>query len=102
MKKVFIQQGDVLIQSSKIPKEAKRRRGRAVLAEGEHTGHAHVAEGADVELYEKDGVLYVHCPNGCEVTHQEHNRVTLPAGDYTIGRVQEYDHFAEEARNVAD
>lgn len=97
----FIQQGDVLLKSAKIPNNSNKLAHR-ILAEGEHTGHAHVADGVDVELYEKDGQLFVHCPNGCEITHQEHKPVTLPAGDYTIGRVQEYDHFGEEARNVAD
>lgn len=99
---MLIQQGDLLIEKVKmVPKNAKKLP-HCTLAAGEHTGHAHVAEGVDVELYEKDGVLYVHCPNGCEVTHQEHKAVTLPAGDYTIGRVQEYDHFVEEARQVQD
>ena len=36
------------------------------------------------------------------VTHEEHNAITIKKGDYEIGIVQEYDHFAEEARNVAD
>lgn len=97
----FFQQGDILITKSSVPKAAKKL-AHTVLAEGEHTGHSHVANGEDVELYEKDGVLFVHCPNGCEVVHQEHRTVTLPEGDYTIGRVKEYDHFAEEARSVKD
>lgn len=98
----LIQQGDLLLKpANSIPQTAKLLQHKT-LAEGEHTGHAHIAEGVDVELYEKDGQLFVHCPNGCEITHQEHKPVTLPAGDYKVERVQEYDHFAEESRNVAD
>jgi hypothetical protein len=36
------------------------------------------------------------------LTHQEHHDCVLPKGDYQIGIVQEYDHFLEEARHVAD
>ena len=79
---------------------AKRKKlARAVLAEGEHTGHFHEAHGDGVALYD-DGVL--EAPHGAEVTHQEHAPVTVPPGTYDRSIVQEFDHFAEEARNVAD
>lgn len=98
---MYIQQGDVLIKRvERIPKGAKAKKGKT-LAEGEHTGHSHVAE-AEVELFEKDGVLYMSAPNGTTVRHEEHKPVNVPAGVYEIGIVQEYDHFKEEARNVAD
>jgi len=51
---------------------------------------------------EHDGRLYLRAPTGTAVSHQEHETVVLPAGDYEIARVEEYDHFAEEARQVAD
>jgi hypothetical protein len=69
------------------------------LAEGEHTGHYHEAIGDGVALYD-DWVL--EAPSGAEVHHQEHKPITLPPGDYRRSIVQEFDHFAEEARNVAD
>jgi hypothetical protein len=72
---------------------------RAILAHGEHTGHFHEAHGDGVALHD-DGVL--EAPHGAEVTHQEHKPVTVPPGTYQRSIVQEYDHFAEEARNVAD
>jgi hypothetical protein len=72
---------------------------RAILAHGEHTGHFHEAHGDGVALYD-DGVL--EAPYGVEVTHQEHNPVTRPAGTYDKSGVLEYDHFAEEARSVVD
>ena len=101
---MFIQQGDVLIKTTKIPAEAHAvaRKGRGyVLAEGESTGHAHVIEDA-VELLEKDGVLYIRATAPVVVKHEEHGPVTVPAGEFEVGIVQEYDHFAEEARNVRD
>ena len=72
---------------------------RAILAHGEHTGHFHEAHGDGVALYD-DGVL--EAPHGAEVTHQEHNPIAVPAGTYDRSFVQEYDHFAEEVRSVAD
>ena len=72
---------------------------KAILAHGEHTGHFHEAIGDGVALYE-DGVL--EAPNGAEVQHQEHKPVTLPPGNYDRLIVQEFDHLAEEARQVRD
>lgn len=72
---------------------------RAILAYGEHTGHYHEAYGDGVALYE-DGTL--EAPQGATVTHQEHRSIVVPPGIYRRSIVQEYDHFAEESRNVVD
>ena len=77
----------------------RTKQGRAILALGETTGHFHEAHGEGVALYD-DGVL--EAPHGAEVTHQEHAPVAIPPGTYARSIVQEFDHFAEEARNVAD
>ena len=79
---------------------AKRKKlERAILAEGEHTGHFHEAHGRGVAFYD-DGVL--ETPHGAEVTHQEHATVILPPGEYIRSIVQEFDHFLEESRSVQD
>lgn len=69
-----------------------------ILAEGELTGHAHrtIAEDSFVE----NNVLAA--PKGTTVKHEEHNPIKLPPGEYDISIVREYDHFAEEARQVID
>lgn len=77
----------------------RKKLDRAVLAEGEHTGHYHEAHGNNVSFYD-DGVL--EAPQGANVTHQEHATVILPPGEYVRSIVQEYSHFEEEARDVAD
>lgn len=97
---MMYQQGDVLIK--KVSGVKGKKLSHRVLAEGESTGHKHVVTIGDGDLYEDNGVLYLHCETECTVTHEEHGPVTIPAGDYEIGIVREYDHFAEEARNVAD
>lgn len=101
------QQGDVTIEYVKqIPAGARRvvpsSRGY-VIAEGEATGHAHVLDaGEGLEVYERDGVLYARIVTPAALTHEEHHTQTLTPGIVRFGRVQEYDHFAEEARTIAD
>lgn len=102
------QQGDVLIlKAGAIPAGAKPvkagKRGY-VLAEGEHTGHAHTLEATpEVELYEKDGVLWLKVAGeGATVTHEEHHAQTVAPGIYEVRRVVEVDPFEDEVRTVAD
>lgn len=74
-----------------------------VVAEGEATGHAHVLDAdAVLEMREVDGVLYARIGNPSALSHDEHHANPTEPGIYAFGRVQEYDHFAEEARQVAD
>jgi len=94
------QQGDVLIFEVSQIKGKKRAKNH--LAEGEATGHYHEAVGEGVLVLESDGEMYIDAPNGATVTHQEHKHIELPPGKYRVGRVLEYDHFAEEARRVQD
>ena len=74
------------------------RKHRVVIAKGEATGHAHVAEGETLTM--EDGVL--DSPREAKVTHQEHGVVRVPPGRHSVRRVKEYDHFKEEARVVRD
>ena len=98
----WYQQGDVTIKPvAAIPHGASAQGGR-VLAEGEATGHKHLAEAADVTLFVHDGALYMRAPSGTRVVHEEHRALDIPPGDYLVGKVREYDHFAEEARPVYD
>ena len=99
---VMFQQGDVLLFSIPECPAGGSVLQHTILAEGEATGHAHVALGDGVELIERDGTLFLSAPQGATVTHQEHAAVTLPSGTYRVGRVREYDHFQEEARQVRD
>jgi len=102
-----IVQGDVyLIKIDKIPETANRvaRHSRGyVLAEGEHTGHAHVISDG-VSLFKNSEILFLEVPGvaGAILEHEEHKPITIPIGKYRVGRILEYDPFAEEARNVAD
>ena len=98
---MLYQQGDVLVKSSDRVKGKKLH--HLTLALGEATGHHHTITKGDAELYDFKGTLFLHVESDeAELTHQEHNTIVLPKGDYEIGIVQEYDHFAEEARSVQD
>lgn len=98
----WFQQGDVTITPiESIPRDARMTRSR-VLAEGEATGHKHQATAENVRLFVKGDILYMRAPTGTSIVHEEHHAVELPPGDYMVGRVREYDHFAEESRPVID
>ena len=84
-----------------IPQGATRAKNNH-LAEGEATGHFHAATAPDAAIYEYDGGLLLAAPSGTPVTHQEHHTILVPPGIYDRSIVQEYDHFAEEARDVVD
>jgi hypothetical protein len=102
MDNAWYQQGDVTIKPvDAIPTGATASDSR-VLAEGEATGHKHLAEAEDVKLYLHEGALYMHAPNGTTVIHEEHRAVAIPPGDYLIGTVREFDHFAGQSRRVFD
>ena len=106
--KFFYQQGDVIIERiSKIPESAEKKepnhaRG-IVLADGEISGHLHLIEDTDVvTLYEDNGRKYLKIDEPTSVSHDEHKTIDMTTGEYEIRIVQEYDHFAEEAREVRD
>lgn len=107
---MLLQQGDVLLKSVKsIPQGSKKiertnstyGKNRYVLAAGEVTGHCHAIK-EEVDLFEKNNTLYLETKGGETLEHEEHGNITLPAGTWEIGIVQEYDHFGEEARRVQD
>lgn len=101
---IQIRQGDVaLVRVRLIPKEARaiKRNGVIVLAHGEATGHAHTIAEPSVELYERDGVMYLRVHDGgAVVEHQEHAAITVEPGIYKVQRQCEY--APEQIRRVAD
>lgn len=93
---VWYQQGDVTIKPvPKIPHSAVVR-GNRVLAEGKTTGCEHVAESEDVSLLLHEETLFMRAPTGTTVAHPHRASLRLPPGDYVIGSVRSYDHFAAE------
>lgn len=100
MKKT-IQQGDVRLVPCAEPKGKRDLVQDGIVAHGEATGHKHrVTKGT---VYKIDGELYVKADGSLEVVHEEHGPlVKKETGWRKVVRVREFDHFAEEARQVAD
>lgn len=86
---------------------------RAVLAEGEATGHYHAVymedmlDNAGITLcknseYDRQnrGIVVTGAP--VELKHEEHDSITLEPGFYLQRIVKEYDHISGITRRVAD
>jgi hypothetical protein len=108
-KRKQFRQGDVLlVEVLSIPANARRvaSKKRAVLAEGEVTGHAHVLRAAEVEEYAvtdtEERFYRIMAANGMVglLTHEEHSTLEIPPGDYQLVRQREYS--PEEIRRVSD
>jgi len=99
----FYQQGDVLfIPRNDIPKDVVVKTDK-IVAEGEATGHMHEVIDDDATVFvDKDGSIFLSAPKGASVTHQEHHQINIPAGEYDIKIVREYDPLEDEIRSVKD
>jgi len=76
-----------------------RKLNRPILAEGETTGHKHVIDDQSVEVAEReDKAREFKLAKPATVKHEEHNPVTLPAGEYVSDIVRECDPFEGERR----
>ena len=116
------QQGDVILlkvseeefnNSDQIKHKIDAHKTRAVLAEGEATGHYHAVymedmlDNAGITLcknseYDRQnrGIIVTGAP--VELKHEEHDTITLEPGFYLQRIVKEYDHISGITRRVAD
>src|SRR5271169_4483164 len=98
------QQGDVLLKKLEAFPNGEQRiisKGRCVLAHGE-SGHSHVIEDDEAELIQIGERLLLKLAKAATVVHEEHKPIRLSPGIWEIGRVREYDYFADMVRNVRD
>ena len=120
MKYVKYQQGDVLLlkvskedfDTHKLKYQESKFATRALLAEGEATGHAHAIYMEDMlneagvtlckshEYSRDNGGVVVK--GTVELRHEEHATLTLPEGYYIQRIVKEHDHISGQTRGVAD
>jgi hypothetical protein len=86
----IIRQGDVLIiPSDTLAKGTKLS--HLTLAECEVTGHRHRISNGEAELFERGGVLYLRVLSPTAIlTHEEHDAVTIPQGNWEIRIQREY------------
>lgn len=101
-----IRQGDVLlVQMTAAAAFLEGTQGKKLnhltLAEGEVTGHRHRISRGNAELYERDGTLYLRVLSPeAMLTHEEHQAVTIPAGNWMVKIQREYE--PDGWRYVAD
>lgn len=104
-----LHQGDVgLFRVKSVPKgaaEVPREQGKIILAHGEVTGHCHAVDvdASVARLFETSGVKerFLEVKEPCELTHQEHETLTLEPGVYQVRIHREFD-WMEGVRRVAD
>jgi len=102
--------GEVLITKiSKLPEGLKKVSAKDmkwIVADSENTGNHHCVKEADgVELYEKDGVLYMQNESPAEVfcvDTARHDTEIIPPGIWEINRANEHDYLSDMTRKVAD
>jgi len=85
--------GDVIVREVKsIPTKAKElSTKKAVLALGEVTGHSHQVNGA-LAFFGFDEERYLKIQRGIgALTHEEHGRIELPAGNYEVIIQRDYE-----------
>lgn len=92
----YIQQGDVLLKQVDSVKGKKAK--TDLLWKGQH--HHHRVKGK-FSIVKEGATIYLKS-GGCDLYHEEHKTLKIPKGNYVLSIVQEYDHFAEESRNVID
>jgi hypothetical protein len=95
------------------------QKNRTVIAEGEVTGHAHAFNNNNnpdvtitlfkakkiwgTRLEGSDTPNYIRIEGGDAVlTHEEHNALSIPPGEYEISQVREFDYLRNETRRVVD
>lgn len=107
-KDIQARQGDIFFRSvAKLPSGLKKRESN-VLAYGEVTGHAHKIITPSMDnlemMSDEKGDIFVMSPKEqIVVGHDEHDQITLPAGEwFCISRQREYDPLSEAQRVVAD
>ena len=102
--------GEVIFYEVKgLPKGAKKvevKKDHYIVGESETTGNDHrIAVKEGVDIYEKDGVLYlvndvdtdIYCPN-----EKRHGRETIPPSIWVREISKEYDYFSQKLKPVAD
>lgn len=92
-----------------IPKDAKKMKASKIgyiVANSESTGNHHVVEEKEgIEIYEKDGVMYLRAEVDVDVfcvIKERHDTITLSPGTYKMKPAKEFDYYEMQKRNVAD
>jgi len=105
--KPMFRQGDILFlwaAESQPTDEVTPTHNSVEIAQGEATGHHHVAQGQSLStmLSIDEVVNRLNAPHGCRIVHEEHAPLELPPGNYIVRRQREYVYGEESAIAAAD
>ena len=106
MENKMFQHGDVILipmgDDEQIPEDAKVMSNEVVM-EGELTGHAHrMPPAIGALVLGLAGAKFLKTPQEVPLTHEEHGTFTIPAGNYRVHRVQEYNPYNDMVQSVQD
>lgn len=98
----WIRHGDVILERIDVlPNDVVLKKvDRAVLAEGEVTGHFHVLQ-SECLFAEQEGVKFVDLSQDALLVHEEHNTLLIPKGVYKVVLQREVDLLGQ-VRQVMD
>ena len=105
MNKIENQHGDLLlVKVESVPCEAKKLNvGNGYILERGEGVHTHVLDDvSNVDVFEKDGNIYVKVKKLSTINHEEHGPQTLKPGIYRKAIERVFDYEAMEARRVID
>lgn len=99
---IFKSDGSVPADAKKLKSDGKKY----IVAPSETTGNHHCVEDKEgIELYEKDGIMYLKAEVPTDVfcvLKERHDNITLQPGVYEIEPAKEFDYLAMQKRNVVD
>lgn len=73
------------------------------LAFGEQTGHSHTLKSNSIRYFGNLGAIeYFEIDEPTDLTHQEHETLTILPGNYDVIIEREYDYFENELKKVVD
>ena len=103
--KIANQHGDLLLEAvDQLPKDAKRIeiQNGYVIERGEGV-HTHIFPDVQgIEVYEKDGQIFVRVNKQTELDHEEHGRQIVKPGIYRKRIERVWDYETLEARRTID
>lgn len=103
----YARHGDLLIKKIEGTDLELVKMDKVVLAEGEHTGHAHrltvLDDNAQIEFRRQLDKMVFRVSNGqVQLTHEEHTQIVFNPGTYEVTFENEWDYFQNEIRRVVD
>ena len=97
--------GDLLIRQIEAIPKSSTKLDTNILAEGEATGHHHRLVGGQLQIMqdtEDVGVKYFEAKSDLSLVHEEHSKLVIPAGMYSVSIDREHDIIDEATRRVYD